>query len=308
MGRARRSLNHMFALAFAGALAFPSGAVGQTASASLLGLPTSRVLESDFFRFFGFSLQDEADNWKTFAPGGPMGSSVELVARLGRSDRVGSLTLTVGRGLLEEPGTRPFARDLVGSFITSTAPRTNAGEAEAIGAWIKEGSRGAVSALLPEADPSIAVLAVVDGESQRATLGWSGVHVLVENTGGSEARLHIVASLSPPGGPSPLSAHATPSSVVRAIISAADRSDPDGLAGLCDPRGENDGDSKRICDMNRSSHDWSEFVELLRGAVVGETEVSGASARVLVAFGADRGGEETFELVLRDGLWYLSGL
>ncbi len=52
-----------------------------------------------------------------------------------------------------------------------------------------------------------------------------------------------------------------PEAVTTAIFEAARTGDDSELASLCDPLGENDGDTRQyICEMTAISEGWSEYV------------------------------------------------
>lgn len=99
----------------------------------------------------------------------------------------------------------------------------------------------------------------------------------------------------------------TPDGVVQAIFDAAKAKDASGLKGLCDPKGENDGDTKRICEVAADSKDWKEFLQYFsKGGIQGKARVDGDKAQVSILFGPDGLKPETFNVVRRDGKWYLS--
>jgi len=96
----------------------------------------------------------------------------------------------------------------------------------------------------------------------------------------------------------------TPESVVQAVFDAAKSGDFSKLGGLCDPRGENDGDTRKICELEKDME--SEFVEYFKeGKVAGDAVINGDQAEVPILFGPEGGEEETMKVVQRDGKWYL---
>lgn len=100
---------------------------------------------------------------------------------------------------------------------------------------------------------------------------------------------------------------ADPKSVTASIFYAAESGETDHLKTLCDPRGENDEDTARICAMTPSSPEWDDFrTQFARGRLNGEPRVSGERAALHFLFGPDGMQSETMELVRRDGRWYLS--
>jgi hypothetical protein len=100
---------------------------------------------------------------------------------------------------------------------------------------------------------------------------------------------------------------ADPKSVTASIFYAAESGETAHLRSLCDPRGENDADTARICAMTPASPDWADFrAEFARAHLNGEPRVSGDRAALHFVFGPDATRSETMELVRRDGRWYLS--
>jgi tetratricopeptide (TPR) repeat protein len=101
---------------------------------------------------------------------------------------------------------------------------------------------------------------------------------------------------------------ASPEGVVQAVFDAAQSGDFSALEGLCDPLGENDGDTQMICDVATEDANWDEFLEYFAaGRVSGEAQISpgGDSAEVPILFGPDGDQEETMTMINRDGRWYL---
>jgi hypothetical protein len=100
---------------------------------------------------------------------------------------------------------------------------------------------------------------------------------------------------------------ADPKSVTASIFYAAESGRTDHLRALCDPAGENDEDTGRICAMTAASPDWADFrAQFARAHLNGEPRVSGDRAALHFVFGPDATRSETMELVRRDGRWYLS--
>ena len=100
-----------------------------------------------------------------------------------------------------------------------------------------------------------------------------------------------------------------PTAVVETIFVAANSEEFASLADLCDPSGENDEDTQRICDLPDNEADQASFVEFFaQGKVSGDAEIraEGSEAEVPFLFGPDGTEEETMVLVNRDGNWYLS--
>jgi hypothetical protein len=98
-----------------------------------------------------------------------------------------------------------------------------------------------------------------------------------------------------------------PKSVIGSVFYAAETGRTAHLAGLCDPAGEGDGDTRRICAMHPGAPDWESFRRnFARGRLNGEPRVHGDRAMLAFLFGPDGRDGETMELVRRDGRWYLS--
>ena len=97
-----------------------------------------------------------------------------------------------------------------------------------------------------------------------------------------------------------------PVSVLQAVFTAARTEDFGILSGLCDPLGENDGDTAMICAMSEDHPEVEMFIEhFATGRVIGEALIVGDRARVDFTFGPDGDEGETMGLVRRDGRWYL---
>jgi len=96
----------------------------------------------------------------------------------------------------------------------------------------------------------------------------------------------------------------TPEKVVEAVFQAAKSGDISHLKGLCDPEGENDGDTKRICELTEA--DAAEFFEYFKnGKVNGKAEIDGEMAAVPILFGPEGKTQETMNVVKRGDKWYL---
>lgn len=95
----------------------------------------------------------------------------------------------------------------------------------------------------------------------------------------------------------------TPEGTLQMVFDAAATGALDQLVDLCDPEGENDGDTQQICD---AAEDPEEFLEYFSNAQLnGEAEIEGDMARVPFLFGPDGSYEETMVLVKREDKWYL---
>src|SRR5690606_35866799 len=90
-----------------------------------------------------------------------------------------------------------------------------------------------------------------------------------------------------------------PQSVVSAIFHAASTGELEALAGLCDPMKENDGDTRRICEVAAADEaGQAEFKSYFAaGKLNGEPQVEGDRAEVPFLFGPDGTREETMVLV-----------
>lgn len=97
-----------------------------------------------------------------------------------------------------------------------------------------------------------------------------------------------------------------PKSVVASIFYAAESGRAEHLKTLCDPRGENDEDTARICRLTPAAPEWADFrVQFARAHLNGEPRVAGDRAALHFVFGPRATDSETMELVRRDGRWYL---
>ena len=102
--------------------------------------------------------------------------------------------------------------------------------------------------------------------------------------------------------------HGDPVAVLQAVIDAARSRDFAPLAALCDPKAENDADTRRICALATNAAGADDFVSYFgSGRVTGPAAVEGDRARVPFVFGPDGTRAETMVLVNRDGKWYLLG-
>ncbi|MCK4762465.1 MAG: hypothetical protein KAW12_09730 [Candidatus Aminicenantes bacterium] len=98
-----------------------------------------------------------------------------------------------------------------------------------------------------------------------------------------------------------------PVKVVDAIFEAARNEDLTVLDQLCDPKGENDGDTRRICEMAKNPEMIEEFYEWFgKGKVTGAAVIEGDTAKVPFVFGPEAQHKEDMILVKREGKWYLS--
>lgn len=101
-----------------------------------------------------------------------------------------------------------------------------------------------------------------------------------------------------------------PKKVVQMVFDAAKSGEYESLMTICDPLGEGDGDTRRICGVaNADAEFQKEFVEYFKhGQVIGEPTIDGDKAMVQIKFGPQGGKDETMNLINRNGNWYLYGL
>lgn len=101
----------------------------------------------------------------------------------------------------------------------------------------------------------------------------------------------------------------SPEAVLQAVFDAAQSGDFSTLSNLCDPMGENDGDTQQICTIASDAETQDSFVEYFStGQITGDAAIStdGNQAEVPFLFGPNGQQEETMSMVNRDGQWYLS--
>lgn len=97
-----------------------------------------------------------------------------------------------------------------------------------------------------------------------------------------------------------------PVSVLEAVFFAAATGDFTNLAGLCDPLGENDGDTALICEITPDHASSGDFVAYFgNGRINGDLIVNGDQAELPFLFGPDSDQAETMNFIQRDGKWYL---
>lgn len=97
-----------------------------------------------------------------------------------------------------------------------------------------------------------------------------------------------------------------PEKLMTALFEAARSGDPSGLADLCDPLGENDGETELICALTATHPFWPVFVEHFRtGTVLGPARIKDDQAEVDFAFGPDGSTRENMHMVRRGDRWGL---
>lgn len=97
-----------------------------------------------------------------------------------------------------------------------------------------------------------------------------------------------------------------PASVLQTIFYSAANEEYDQLAGLCDPEGQNDGDTALVCEITAEHENVGEFILIFANATInGPATISGDIAEIPFLFGENADVPLTMQLVLRDGKWYL---
>lgn len=100
--------------------------------------------------------------------------------------------------------------------------------------------------------------------------------------------------------------HSKPVEVLRTVFRAARSNDTSLLAGLCDPKGENDGDTRRLCKATSKSPRWKMFKKFFeKGSTKGTVKFVKGKAYIPFMFGPNGKKGETMVLIKRDGKWYL---
>ncbi|MEO7308728.1 MAG: hypothetical protein ABIR78_04575 [Ferruginibacter sp.] len=100
----------------------------------------------------------------------------------------------------------------------------------------------------------------------------------------------------------------TPKGVADIIFAAAQSGDYSKLPGVCDASLDTDGDAKHICDVTNGDDALkSQFKEYFsKGTVTGEPIIEGDNAKLDIMFGPDGTKKETFNMMKKDGKWYLT--
>lgn len=100
----------------------------------------------------------------------------------------------------------------------------------------------------------------------------------------------------------------TPEAVLETLVAVAQNGAYEELRHLCDPLGENDGDTQSICALADAPEQRPLFAEFFREAAATDpAQISddGALAALPFVFGPNGDDPEELMLVRRDGLWYL---
>ena len=116
--------------------------------------------------------------------------------------------------------------------------------------------------------------------------------------------LTMVTTIVSCGGGEQKNVQDNPKAVAEAIFDAAKNSNYTGLAALIDTDADND--SKMIAQAATDEKIKEEFNKYFsKGKVSGEPVINGEKASVSILFGPDGDKEETFEMVKKNGKWYL---
>ncbi|HMC99865.1 MAG TPA: hypothetical protein VKH37_06925 [Ferruginibacter sp.] len=109
------------------------------------------------------------------------------------------------------------------------------------------------------------------------------------------------------GGKTASSDQSTPKAAAEMVFNAAKSGDFSQLKNLCDPSLDNDGDSKKVCNVaNQSADDKEGFRKVFKnGKVNGDPVIEGDQAKVDILFGENGTDKETFNMQKKDGKWYL---
>jgi len=284
----------------------------------LLGVSLGQVHDTDLFKFFGFteesrSTQPDGQAAVRYQPGGEFGAMVKLTL-VERRDVITQATLVVHRSFLDHGVNGLFARDLVGSFVSTAPPSADAGDSYALSTLIKQGGGDLVATMLGDANPTSLALEAVTGRAAGSTLEWSQSTMVMRNDRGTDGVevLTVDALASADFYSTVGTVHDDPESVLNAVFEAARNRDPSQLHGLCDPTSENDGDTQDVCDLTAESAQWEEFVQYFESGRITGAAKFGTKDGVRVAhvpfgfLGPDADQTETMTLVEHDGRWYLA--
>ncbi|HEX6193035.1 MAG TPA: hypothetical protein VFZ42_11760 [Chitinophagaceae bacterium] len=116
--------------------------------------------------------------------------------------------------------------------------------------------------------------------------------------------LTMVTTIFSACGDSKKDAQADPGSVAEAIFDAAKTGNYKGLSALIDTDADND--SKMIGQVETDTNLQEGFKKhFAKGKIAADPTINGDKASVNILFGPDGTTEETFEMVLKNGKWYL---
>jgi len=97
-----------------------------------------------------------------------------------------------------------------------------------------------------------------------------------------------------------------PKSVLAAVFYAARSGDADHLSTLCDPHGDGNEHTERICSVRRGGPDWDSFrTNFASGRLNGEPRMTGDTAVVRFIYGPQGKLTENMKLVRRGDRWFL---
>lgn len=282
--------------------------------ADIMGVTLSEASETDFMTFFSFARESEnvlvdGRTITQFRPFGSFEYRVRLSSIQGSHGAIYGQTLFVNREFIENAATAHFGRDVVGSFVSAVAPSSHSKEGSEFGALIKEGVSTTVAAVMGDDHPIATALATIEGREGFATVEWAETIVTFKNAPKDDGvpTLIVRAVSTRSAGEHMALGTNTPEDAVGQLFVAARGGSPDGLARLCDPLAENDGDTERICALSANTDEWTEFVEWFRaGRVSGPVEIVGDEATVGVVFGPVGERAEEMELIKRGRRWYLA--
>ncbi len=102
----------------------------------------------------------------------------------------------------------------------------------------------------------------------------------------------------------------SPEGVINYLFESAKNRDFSKLRNLCDPYGENDIDTRKICLLEMQPTEiQNQFVqEFENGRIIGESKMKSAIAEIEIAIGASSNRLEKIKLVNRMNKWYIESL
>jgi tetratricopeptide (TPR) repeat protein len=217
-----------------------------------------------------------------------------------------------------QPDYRVAGRLPEGTFLTYTYSGPQGQNLQLTASPLPAGSIDLLLTIYNLDDMDTALLEVNDtgvGESETLTLALPaaglGTYVIAVKEANNQAGDFLLTIATDSESPEPKAADSSlaatdPAVVVQALFDAAAAGDFAALQSLCDPQGENDGDTQMICDTATDTTNRSDFVEIFaNGKINGQARISGDKAEVPFLFGPDGQDEETMELINRNGQWYL---
>jgi len=100
----------------------------------------------------------------------------------------------------------------------------------------------------------------------------------------------------------------SPKWLLKQVFKAARTGEFGILSELCDPVGELDTETRRLCEVGNTPPDAQEdFVKYFEnGKISSEAMIKGDSATVQILFGYDNNASALINFVKRDGTWYMS--